>query len=755
MTEAIRAVGHGPERLAPGEGRADSALHRFVVDDQPVLVLKQRGRLADMAYDHGRLLAPEIDRGTFPEILSTILRGIDRDRAVFERLAAMLYQSFSSRIFSNASPEFRRAVDALAEGYLAGSRAPVVTRADVRDAVVAIEVGNLIDGLSRRLDIRFFRVAAIIGAVAQSLPYAFNREVRDRLRRLKAEGAAPAPSLLDAALHSARNPAASLTHLTHALASPRNRAASGCTAFSAGSAFTRDGRHIHGRNFDADLYRWNAAPLLCLMDETPAKPHWHKYVAFGTAGLIYPGGISGLNDAGLAVSLHQLSTTRYRSGFPLASGDIAPFFQQRLLREASTLDEAADLARNTAHFAAWTIFCSDAKTGEGMRIEVNGDRVRITRSAEPMPQANHFLHRDMVERAFDQTDGHFTPTFAKWLETHARLALVEEALAVTAPLGEIDVDWAIDLLASGTDWYLKTLAAQVGYLGGGAFLRAFGRVPRKAYGQLTSIVAADPERRDGRDEVWLTAGDRRPACQGSLVGWRVLWDAFEVTPVDDRPVRRSAAPTRAGRPNWEASLQIYVEACLAVTRPYGDDGRLLMRNLRPAEHAAALAEADVRLGRAIDLAGADGVIEIPYHYMRARIRHQRGDLVGARADWTLLLALWAKQTDRPSVVPAVAPDVAAIPTPATPPLLHTLEAALAMTLSTVTEDLVHGGIDWPGRSERLDEAREVLARIRHEAFGRRRPGHFNIDQWRALIDRIETEGGAEVDLPEENFITVE
>ncbi len=748
MTEAIREVGDGPQRLGPGEGRADSELRRFIVGDQPVLVLKQRGRLADMAYDHGRLLAPEIDAGAFPEILSTIMRGIDRDRAVFERLAAMVYQCFSSRIFGNASPEFRRAVDALAEGYLAGSRQPTVTRADVRDAAVAIEVGNLIDGLSRRFDIRFVRVAAVIGVLAQSLPYAFNREVRARLHRLKTD--APAPSLLDAALHTAQNPARSLAQLTHTLASPRNRHASGCTGFCAGGTFTRDGRHIHGRNFDADLYRWNAAPLLCLMDETPANRNWHKYVAFGTAGLIYPGGISGLNDAGLAVSLHQLSTTRYRSAFPFASGDIAPFFEQRLLREAATLDEAADIARNTAHFAAWTVFCSDAKTGEGMRIEVNGDRIRITRSKEPMPQSNHFLHPDMVERAFDQTDGHFTPTFAKWLETHARLALVEEALAETAPQGEIDVDWGIELLASGTDWYLKTLAEQVGYLGGGAFMRAFGRVPRKAYGQLTSIVAADPERRDGRDEVWMTAGDRRPACQSSHVGWTVQWNAFEVTPVDDRPVRRSTAPTRVGRSNWEKSLQIYIEACLAVTRPCGADGRLLTRDSRPDEHQAALTQADALLGAAIDLATADGVVEIPYHYMRARIRHQRGDLAGAQADWGLLLALWAKQIDRPAVAP-----VAVVATSADPPLLHPFEAVLVLVLSTVTEDLVHGDIAWPGRGERLEEARDLLSRIRSDVFGRRRPGHFNIDQWLELIDRIEQQGGAEVSLPEENFITVE
>src|SRR3546814_14327234 len=61
--------------------------------------------------------------------------------------------------------------------------------------------------------------------------------------------------------------------------------------------------------------------------------------------LIYPGGISGLNDAGLAASLHQMSTTELESGFLTGTGDIAPFTQQRMLREAASIDEAVEIGR--------------------------------------------------------------------------------------------------------------------------------------------------------------------------------------------------------------------------------------------------------------------------------------------------------------------------------------------------------------------------------------------------------------------------
>src|SRR3546814_68832 len=124
-----------------------------------------------------------------------------------------------------------------------------------------------------------------------------------------------------------------------AMAGPDTRIDFACTGFAVPAGLGKDGRHLHARNLDADLYNWNTAPVLSLLDETADHPGWHKYAAFGTAGLIYPGGISGLNDAGLAASLHQMSTTELESGFLTGTGDIAPFTQQRMLREAASIDE--------------------------------------------------------------------------------------------------------------------------------------------------------------------------------------------------------------------------------------------------------------------------------------------------------------------------------------------------------------------------------------------------------------------------------
>ena len=729
MTDILEGLDQDPVTLPEGQGRAESALLRLKLGDQPFYVLRQRGAFADIAYDHGRLLAAEVDRGLLAEISSAIARGIDRESEVVERAGAVLYRCYSDRVFKNCSAEFRAAVDAMIEGYLAGNAAARFNQDQVRDALVAIEVGNLVDALGRVLQIPYVRVRFLLNLLVIALPYLFDPKVLAQLARLQGK-----VGMRDGL-------ARTFSHLS----GPRNRWSAACTGFCAGPSYTADGRHIHARNFDGDLFNWRTAPILSLIDETPTNRNWHRYVAFGTAGMIYPGGISGINDAGIATSLHQMSTVHCRSGFLTGGGALAPFIQQRVLREARTPDEAVDLVRSTRKFAAWTIFCSSAKSGEGVRMEFNGEKMRVMRDQRPMPQTNHFLHPDMMERQFDATDGHFTPTFGKWLETRSRIALLERSLAAAAPKRDIDVDWAIELLSSSDDSELRPLAKG----GGQGSWRSFGRIPRKTYGQMTSIVVGDPERRDGHDEVWVTTGDRRPGCQSTFTGWRVTWDTLDIEPVADRPLRRTTAQTAHGREHWEQSLGRYIDSCLAVDRPRDAKGDLLQRDPTAAEHEAALAGAEGHLDAAIELAARDRLIEVPYHYIRARIRHARGRHEAARDDWNLLRDIWAKQNGKAGV-DAKWP----VADPAVPPLVHPYEAALAHLLWIVDEDILRKSTEWPGRKEALDLSRTLLDAVIRERFGDG-PPHFDIAKWRERVDQIAAQGGAKVELPDENFITIE
>ncbi len=722
-----------PQRLPSGEARAESALHRLKAAGKTFLLLKQRGRCADLAFDHGRLLAGEIEDGVLPEITATSERSINLGSRLEQRIAAAVHRAISDRVLSGSSDEFREAMMALTDGYLGATATPRYGRQQVFDALVAIEVTNLVEGIARRLALPLARAEMAQRLAALAAPHLTDA---DATALLTAAADDPAASAAIAAI---------LAQMSHHNA----RWDFACTAFAVPASLTRDGRHLHARSLDADLYRWNRAPVLFLTDETAGGGRC-RYVAFGTAGLLYPGGISGLNEKGLAVSLHQLSTTRIALSITVGTGDIAPFVQQRLLRDAATLDEAVDIVRARRHFAAWTFFCSHARSGDALRIEVNGETVRVSRCEKHwMAQTNHFLGADMVERLFDVSDGHFTASFGKWLETRARFELVEDRLAAAA--GTVDTPWAIDLLASGCDPLLAEIALRTGRAHDGiATLRAYGRVPRKVYGQMASIVRGDPSDEARRDEVWMTVGDRQPAPHSSYVGWRIDWRSFEVAPAQPLALRRTQQYATAKLANWERSLERYLWARMTECRPKDASGELLRRAITPAEQRDGRERAEYLLTMAIDAAVEDGIVEVSYFYLRARMRHHLGRHDEAKADWDLLRDIWAIQMRRPRILEAVWPV-----RPREMPLLCDYEAGLILILSVLTEDQRCGGVGWRERPERVSEGWHLLRQVRERYFGEDGPAHPDLERW--LVIAGELRGGGQVctPIPEPNFVTVE
>lgn len=737
-TGGVKGLDSVPVVLPPGAGRAESSLRKVGVKGKALYILKQRGSLPDMAYDQGRLLAKEIQNGAFPEIISSIARGTDLGDPMKSAAAGVLFRTLRNCVASSISDEFRSAIDSLAEGYRDALRWPRFTQEQVTDAVVAIEVENLADGIARR-----FQSPSPVAkgkAAAEVVEMFLAGASQDDLRRILTMAAEGAD--IQSMLHGA------LARMSH----PRHRSGFACTGFSVPSRAADDGRHLHARNLDADLYSWNDSPVLYLMDETADRAGRHKYVAFGTAGLLYPGGISGINDAGIAASLHQLSTTRYRLKFDKGRADIAPFVQQRILREASSLGDAVEIARSRQAFGAWVIFCSDAKSGQSRRIEFNGQDMRVGPvSSSAMAQTNHFVHPDLVERLFDENDAHFTPSFGKWLETRSRMAMVEEALAHGTSQTRIDLNWAIDLLASGRDGALLSVVKAHNLDADACGVeRAFGRVPRKVYGQLSTIVRGDPQRRPGGDEAWMTVGDRLPGCQSFHVGWQIDWDVLDVRPVARDPVRRTSQYVRSGRANWERSLELYLAARVATVRPRDSKGGLLMRASNDAERRANYRKAERLLSDAIGLAAKDGVVEVPYHYMRARIRHWLGQYRSARKDWDLLRDIWAWQSRRPRIKahwPVKAPRYR--------PIMHDYEAALALALAAVTEDRIRRNAAWAGRDKQLRAARRLFLRVKAASFGAGKPAHSDLVGWIDRVKALQGKAHAGVTLPDPNFVTAE
>lgn len=685
-------------RLPAGTGRADSTLTRCRAEGREFFILRQIGTYANICHDHGRLLAREIEAGILPEILDTIATDLDfGDAGGFrQRVARAVYSQLVEDVFEHSSKEFRVAMDALAAGYKGGLPDPEYDASDVREAVVAIDVGNLGEGFARRMqkpgssEISGDEILYVIKAL--------------RKHRRRASDPDPEPEV--------RRNRTAVGRALQRLARP-GRPGMGCTAFAAAGSRTDDGRMLHGRTFDGAFFAWNEAPVLFLIDERESNPAWLPYAAVGTAGLPYPGGISGLNMAGISVSLHQMSTVNYETGSRFGRWDIAPFVQQRILREARSLDEAVEIVEETNHFAAWTIVVADAKAGKALRIEICGGKKTVAARdrGETIAQTNHFLANALAERNDFFGDAHFTPTFGKWLETRARMTTVGARLKSARQVG---TDWAVDMLADHEDAAL------------GGDLRSFGRTVVKAYGIAAHIMRTDPRRGVGEDEVWLSLGDRRPGPHSTHAGLAIDFEAMSAAPVANRPLRRTDKSSR----DRERAFSEYVEAFIAFSRPRGMDGKYLGRDPTAAEFDAILARATGHLDKAVSVSESTGVIEIPARYMRARLNHMAGKHDAAADDWERLIAI-AEAGGRSAFE------------------LHPYEAACVYILGAATEIAL--GRD----SGALLATGEKLIRkqIREHFPGSRKP-HKDLQDW---LDRIETlrANPAEVELPYPDFVTVE
>ncbi len=143
-------------------------------------------------------------------------------------------------------------------------------------------------------------------------------------------------------------------------------------------------------------------------------------------------------------------------------------------------------------------------------------------------------------------------------------------------------------------------------------------------------------------------------------------------------------------------------------------------------------------------------MEVPYHYLRARLLHASGDYTAAEKDWRLLRAIWAWQHDEP----AIAADWP-VSVPRVMPLMHPYEGALVALLSAVTEDLRLGSTAWEGRAVRLDRARALLEQVKRDCFGAGKRAHFDLKNWLELMAQVKAKGGAGVKLPTPNFVTAE
>ena len=519
-------------------------------------VMKLKSDFASNQYTQGYFLAPEIDQGSIREMIlqrTSATHGMSRTNATITR---KMISCFDGRVSESLSSEFKSGVDELARGYeqgmMARKKQPHYHLSDFEKANYGIEMANILYGISHRMHVSKFKAGmSALNSCWTTIDSSFINEMYDNF------------------VNKAQD----------------NQKFAGCIGMVAAGNATQDGALIHARNLDQSslLFSWTQAPVVYLVSE----PHFHKYVAVGTAGLIFPGGISGFNDQGIAVSLHQMNTTEYESHQPAGTAEVVPYLQQRILREASSIDEAFALIQKTPVIASWTVLISDSKKNEMASIEISPARKVIARrSTTVLGQSNHYLNPEMLKE-------HFHTRMGNYLETVSRLNYITERL--NQDKGNIDLSWTVRTMS--THWDMIDHGP-----------RSFGRVAVKASNLLSNIMIPK------KNEFWTTLGDVQPGVHSQFLGFKIDFNSMNFS-----PIARTRTDVYADQPNYERSFFKYVEA-------FG------------AYKTEDFAKSESVLKEAIHLARLDGVFDYSYHYVLARVQMKRGEYMEANRNFKLIEA---------------------------------------------------------------------------------------------------------------------
>lgn len=347
----------------------------------------------------------------------------------------------------------------------------------------------------------------------------------------------------------------------------------GCTGITASARSSKDGALIHGRNFDTGLLSFYEPQQVIVINR---QKNGITSVGIASPGLHYAGGISGFNNQGISVSLHELQTVGAKIRYERNSSDIAPYLLHSVLMRARTLNEAIRIIQDRKGFGAWTFLISDSKTDETASIELSGNTVVVARRSQNrfLGQSNHFIGPATTMEGYEYS-------LNKTLETRARLKHVERTLA--QDFGKIDAQWVINGLSGHFDELVGP--------------RSFGRTTTKTYTAATHVMIP------ARQEWWMSVGETYPTNRSHFIGFHLLGPD---SPVPVEIIGITKAWEDPSKTAWYDSMKFYVLAYLS-----NEDDHKTMSGL---DRTLGLLE------QASNTASLSGIYEFPYEFMQARIK---------------------------------------------------------------------------------------------------------------------------------------
>lgn len=377
----------------------------------------------------------------------------------------------------------------------------------------------------------------------------------------------------------------------------------GCTSALAWGDATRDGRLLHGRNFDYQgVGAWDTEQAVVFHRPKDGQP----YVSVSSAGVLF-GGFTAMNASGLSLVVHQhmASDALEIGGVPIGvAGD-------EIMRHARTLDDARRILDADVPNGCWTYLIASGREKAVLCYETTpkARAHRIASDGGTFAYANVFLDREL-----GRTERHLYPSH--WRNNLSRLSRADALLS--AQKGSIDGDVIAGILGDpGGDGcrfesaisMLLTVGSVVFRPEDGLVWVATGRAPVSNRDYVAFELASEGPREDLPP---LTGGRQSDAAAVlAFDAYREAYSAY-FDRGDVSEARRQLARAIEAKPN--EALYHFVAALLALLA--GE---------------AALAES--ALDRALAIGHVSGARRASFHLWRGRARDAGGKRSQAVADY--------------------------------------------------------------------------------------------------------------------------
>lgn len=163
----------------------------------------------------------------------------------------------------------------------------------------------------------------------------------------------------------------------------------GCTGYVAFDQMTQSGELVQGRNLDFPVGNyWDRYPTVTYHYPTTGQ----KYVSIATAG-VYTAGVTGFNESGLILAIHQLFTTDVSAkGVPIV------LICARVVREATNISDAVSIIRSMKRAGNWAIVLSSVKEKRAVVIEVSPHEVFVREASGGLITHSNYCFSPRLKR---------------------------------------------------------------------------------------------------------------------------------------------------------------------------------------------------------------------------------------------------------------------------------------------------------------------------------------------------------------------